>query len=203
MPSTLEFWFEFASTYSYPAAMRIETAAEAAGVRVLWRPFLLGPMFESFGLGSSPFVQNPIKGRYMWRDVERICARHGLPWRQQSWFPRPSVAGARIAAAFADASWLPGFVRSLYHASFAEDRLIGDDAVVRDCLAPHVPDADTVIAQAQSDPLKQRLRANTAEATALGLFGAPSFRVGGELFWGHDRLEEALDWARGAHPLQR
>ena len=65
----LEFWYEFASTYSYPAAMGIEALAETAGVEVVWRPFLLGPIFGEQGWNDSPFNIYPAKGRYMWRDM--------------------------------------------------------------------------------------------------------------------------------------
>ncbi|SFF50651.1 2-hydroxychromene-2-carboxylate isomerase [Fontimonas thermophila] len=199
----LEFWFEFASSYSYPAALRIEQLARSAGVRVLWRPFLLGPLFQAQGYASSPFVQFPAKGRYMWRDIERICARTGIPFRKPSAFPRTSVLGARIACAFQDEPWVPRFVCALFTANFAHDRDIGDDRVVADCLTACGESAPARIAAVQTDPLKSRLRTQTERAAALGLFGAPSFLVDGELFWGNDRLEDALAWARGEHPLQR
>lgn len=203
MPRPVEFWFEFASTYSYPAAMRIGPAAQAAGVTVVWKPFLLGPLFREQGYESSPFMQYPTKGRYMWRDIERICAAHGIAFRQPSSFPRTSVLGARIACAFEDESWTPDFVRALYHANFAEDLDIGSESVVADCLRSCGENAPARIAAAQAAPLRDRLREQTERARTLGLFGAPSFRVGDELFWGNDRLEDALAWARGKHPLNR
>lgn len=203
MSRPVEFWFEFASTYSYPAAMRIGQAAQAAGVAVAWKPFLLGPLFHDQGYESSPFMQYPTKGRYMWRDIERICAAYRIAFRQPSSFPRTSVLGARIACAFEGQPWTPGFVRALYHANFAEDRDIGSESVVADCLRGCGQDAQARIAAAQAAPLKDRLREQTERARTVGLFGAPSFRVGDELFWGNDRLEDALAWARGEHPLSR
>ncbi len=203
MPTPLEFWFEFASSYSYPAAMRIESAARAAGVEVHWRPFLLGPLFREQGYASSPFVQFPAKGRYMWRDLERSCAALGMAFRRPSSFPRTSVLGARLVAAYAGEPWVPGFVRALFNANFALDRDIDAPEAVRECLDAAVPDAEARIAAVAEAPLKQCLRHNTELAATLGLFGAPSFRVGDELFWGNDRLEDALTWARAAHPLQR
>ena len=99
MRPELEFWFEFASTYSYPAAMRVEGLCAAADVRLCWRPFLLGPIFAAQGWNDSPFNIYPVKGRYMWRDLERICARERLPLRRPSQFPRNGLLAARVVCA--------------------------------------------------------------------------------------------------------
>lgn len=192
----MEFWFEFASTYSYPAAMRIEALAKSAGVSVIWKPVLLGPIFQAQGYESSPFVAFPVKGQYMWRDVERLCAKYGIDWRQPGSFPRTSVLAARIGCSEVDAAWLPAFVRAVYHANFAEDRNIADDATIHACLRALDLDADAIIAHATSAEEKTKLREQGAQALSRGLFGAPSFVVDGELFWGNDRLEDALEWAQ-------
>lgn len=194
MAATLEFWFEFASTYSYPAALRIESAAAARGVTIRWQPFLLGPIFRAQGLSDSPFNLNPAKGRYMWRDVERICAVHELPFRQPSVFPRNSLLAARVACAFADAPWLPRFVTAVYKANFARDEDIALPAVLAACLEQAGQNAAAALEAAGSDETKARLRRQGETAAALGLFGAPSFVCNGELFWGNDRLDAALDW---------
>src|SRR5499427_162859 len=112
--ASLEVWFEFASTYSYPAVERVEALAAARGVAVRWRPFLLGPIFRAQGWNDSPFNVYPVKGRYMWRDMERLCARYGLPLRRPSVFPRNGLLAARATLAGADASWVPAFVRRVY-----------------------------------------------------------------------------------------
>jgi len=190
----LQFWFELASTYSYPAAMRIAARAAAAGVTVEWRPFLLGPIFQAQGWNDSPFNVYPVKGRYMWRDVERICRKEALPFRRPSRFPRPSLIGARVACVGAREGWGPAFVRAVYHANFVEDRETGEADVIASILAGLGVDAAPVLARTQSPDIKAQLRGNTDEAIALGIFGAPSFVVGGELFWGNDRLEDALAW---------
>ena len=192
---TLSFWFEFASTYSYPAAMRIEALAAERGVKLAWRPFLLGPIFHEQGWDDSPFNIYPVKGRYMWRDLDRICAAHGIPMRHPSQFPRNGLLAARVACWFADAPWLPDFVRAVYRANFAEDLDISSPETVTRCLAVSGRDPAALLAEAQSPEAKERLRANTNEAIALGIFGAPSFTIGSELFWGHDRIEDALRWA--------
>jgi 2-hydroxychromene-2-carboxylate isomerase len=197
MTPTLEFWFDFASTYSYPAAMRIDRLADAAGVSVTWRPFLLGPIFAAQGWNDSPFNLYPTKGRYMWRDLERICAKANIPLRHPSRFPRNGLLAARVANRSVPAPWAPAFCRSVFQANFAEDREIADPEVVRDCLDRLGLSGAALIAEAQSDAGKASLRTTVEQAQALGLFGAPSFVVAGEIFWGNDRLQDALDWATG------
>jgi 2-hydroxychromene-2-carboxylate isomerase len=192
----VEFWFEFASTYSYPAAMRVERVAGEQRVPIVWRPFLLGPIFGGQGWRDSPFNIYPVKGRYMWRDLERICAREGIPFRRPSQFPRSGLAAARVATAASAEPWLPAFVRAVYRANFADDRDIADAAVVGAVLAELGQDASAWLARAQSPEVKDRLRTQTETAQARGIFGAPSIIVGDELFWGNDRLEEALAWYR-------
>jgi len=196
MPAAVEFWFEFASTYSYPAAMRIEALARGAAVELTWRPFLLGPIFAGQGWRDSPFNLYPAKGRYMWRDLERTCARLGLPMRRPSEFPRGGLLAARVATAAAGAAWLPAFVQGVYRANFVDDRDIAQPAIVGSVLAALGIEADRWLREASSEAVKQRLRAATEEATALGVFGAPTLRVADELFWGNDRVEEAIAWAR-------
>lgn len=194
----LEFWFEFASTYSYPASQRVEALCLAAGVPLRWRSFLLGPIFGAQGWTDSPFNIYPAKGRNMWRDLERTCAAHGLPWRRPSVFPRNGLLAARLVCVADQAAWLPEFVRAVYRANFAEDREISDPLVLGQILAAIGQEPEPLLAAAQSSEIKQRLRAQTEEAILRGIYGAPSFTVGDELFWGNDRLEAALACQRGA-----
>ena len=192
----LEFWFEFASTYSYLAAERIETLAAKSGVEILWRPFLLGPIFGSQGWNNSPFNIYPAKGAYMWRDMERLTADYGLKLRRPSTFPRNGLLAARIATAHHEQPWIGDFVRAVYRANFAEDREISDPIVIGDILKVLHLEPTAMLDAANADSNKARLKAQTERAIQLGLFGAPSFTVGEELFWGNDRLEQALDFAR-------
>ena len=190
----LQFWFDFASTYSYPAAMRIEQLARERGVPVSWNAFLLSRMFRAQGWNDSPFNLYPVKGRYMWRDLERICEAQHLPFRRPSQFPRNGLLAARIACRFSKETWTPAFVRAVYHANFAENQNIADRPVIADCLRSVNQDAETVLNTAGSAETKTMLREQTERAVDLGIFGAPSFITGQELFWGNDRLEQALMW---------
>jgi 2-hydroxychromene-2-carboxylate isomerase len=190
----VEFWFEFGSTYSYPSALRVEERARSAGVELAWRPFLLGPIFSAQGWNDSPFNIYPAKGRYMWRDLERSCDSLGIPFKRPSQFPRNGLRAARIACWFSEEPWLPEFVRQVYLANFAHDRDISDPSVIAAIVAALGQPASA--AAAESTDAKAKLRAETERAQALGIFGAPSFVVDSELFWGNDRLETALAWAR-------
>jgi 2-hydroxychromene-2-carboxylate isomerase len=191
----IQFWYEFASTYSYLAAMRIEAQAQAHVVGVEWKPFLLGPIFAAQGWNSSPFNIYPAKGRYMVRDMERICARRGLPFRLPDPFPQNGLHAARLALIGAEEGWAPAFTRAVYARQFGDGRQLTDRAMLADALGEAGQDAQAVMARAETAEIKQRLRAQTETAQALGLFGAPSFvTADGELFWGDDRLEDALAW---------
>lgn len=189
-----DFWYEFASSYSYPAAMRVEALAVERGVALNWRPFLLGPIFASRGMTDSPFNLNPAKGRYMWRDLKRICARHGLPLQRPEPFPQNSLLAARAALALGDAQ-RPGFSRAIYAAEFGEGRSIAERSTIVGVLERLGLDASEILERAASAEVKDKLCAETAFAESMGIFGAPNLvAADGEIFWGNDRLEEGLDW---------
>ncbi len=196
MKPSLTFWYEFASTYSWLAAERIEALAAPAGVEVTWRPFLLGPIFAAQGWTTSPFNLFPAKGRNMWRDMERQCVSLGLPpIVRPDPFPQNSLLAARVATALTPLV-RPPFSRAVYRAQFTQGRSIADRevlaAILHDIGAP--PNAVSV---ADADETKRALRQATDQARSLGIYGAPSFATGsGELFWGNDRLEQAIAWAK-------
>ena len=195
----MDFWYEFGSTYSYPAAMRIERLAGDAGVALRWRPFLLGPIFKAYGWNDSPFNIFAAKGRYMWRDLERVCAAEGValalpPVR----FPQNGLKAARLALIGERDGWTPAFTRAVFAANYAEQKDISDDTTLRTILAALGVDTDAAFAAANMPETKEALKLQTEEAASRGVFGAPSFIVGDELFWGNDRLEAALAWALSA-----
>jgi 2-hydroxychromene-2-carboxylate isomerase len=193
----LEFWFEFASTYSYPAAHAVEAAAKARGVDVVWRSFLLGPIFGAQGWNDSPFNIYPVKGAYMWRDLARLCGAQGLPLKRPSQFPRGSLLAARVACRFAGEPWIGEFVRRVFSANFVRDLDISSPFVVGEILSQVGQTPAEVMKAAQAQETKDAFRAQNERVVALGLVGAPSYVVDGEVFWGGDRLEAALDWALG------
>jgi 2-hydroxychromene-2-carboxylate isomerase len=205
----LDFWFDFASTYSYPAAQRIGPLASKARVKVRFRPFLLGPIFQAQGWDSSPFNLYEAKGRNMWRDLERLCADLKLPFRHPEMFPQQSVLAARVALVGLklQEKWGKHFCLALFRAEFVEGKRIDDPAVIGEILTRLKVDAAPVLEAARSDALRVALRTETEQAQRLGIFGAPTFITpDGELFWGNDRLERALAWAkkpRSSRPAKR
>ena len=190
-----EFWYEFASTYSYPAAMRAASLAKARAVELTWRPFLLGPIFVANGWRDSPFNIYPAKGRYMWRDLERICDALDLPLRRPEPFPQNSLLAARVALAL-DGEERVEFSRRVYAAEFGEGLPIADRATLATLLGKLRLDPGGVFARAEDGVNKALLKAESARAAELGIIGAPCLVTeDGEVFWGNDRLEQGLDWA--------
>jgi 2-hydroxychromene-2-carboxylate isomerase len=198
MPNkVLDFWFDFASTYSYPAALRIVPLARQARVSLRFRPFLLGPIFQAQGWDSSPFSIYAAKGRYMWRDLARLCADLELPFVRPEAFPQASVLAARVALVGLAEKWGKNFCLAVLHAEFGEGRRIDDPAVLSEILTKLKIDPGPILDMARSNDIRVQLRTQTEEAQRLGIFGAPTFITpDGEMFWGNDRLEQALAWRK-------
>ena len=189
----LEFWFDFASPYSWLAAMRVEPLAAQTHRKVAYRPFLLGPVFQAIhGTSDSPFNRNAPRLSYLWLDVQREAARQGLELRRPTAFPRTSVLAARVALLGESEPWIGAFVRGIFTANFARDEAIGEREVVARVLTEVAPDSLHLLEQASAPETKEALRARTSEAHARGVFGAPTFFLDGQLHWGNDRLNEAL-----------
>jgi 2-hydroxychromene-2-carboxylate isomerase len=197
----LTFWYEFASTYSYLSAMRIEAAAAAAGVEIAWQPFLLGPIFKAQGWTTSPFNIYPAKGRYMVRDVGRIAAARGLAFQMPDPFPANALKAARLAVVGTEQGWVAPFSKAVFAAEFAHGKDIASETELQAILEGLGLDAPRILKRSNEGDIKEGLRTATGRAAALGIFGAPTFITeDGELFWGDDRLELALAYAREQNP---
>jgi len=193
----LTFWYEFASTYSYLSAMRIDAMAAQAGVEVTWQPFLLGPIFKAQGWSTSPFNIYPAKGRYMVRDISRIAAARGLAFHMPEPFPANGLKAARLAVLGMSEGWGARFSKAVFAAEFAQGVDIADDMALSQLLNGLGQDAHSALARSHEPLVKDRLRAATDAAEALGIFGAPAFVTpDNELFWGDDRLDQALAHAK-------
>ncbi len=196
--AALTAYVEFASTYSYLAVMRLEDEAARANVAIRWRPFLLGPIFKAQGWDTSPFNLYPAKGANMWRDMARRCAARGLALTRPDPFPAHSLLAARAATAVEDNADRARAIRAVFQAAFGDGRDVADPAVVTEALDSAGLDGAALVARAADADVKAALRQAGEDAMAHGVYGAPSFVTGdGELFWGDDRLEDALAWANG------
>ncbi|MEG3618282.1 2-hydroxychromene-2-carboxylate isomerase [Magnetovibrio sp. PR-2] len=192
----IDFWYEFASPYSYLSAMRIEDEAAKVGVTVNWKPLLLGPIFKDQGFQDSPFNAFPLKREYMWRDMERCAAELGLAFQKPQTFPANSLMAARLSLLGASEGWANTITKAIYAAYFGEGKDVADREMLRDLVDKHIPgDADDILARAQSAENKTALRDQVEQARTLGIFGAPMFVCVDELFWGNDRLDMALKFA--------
>lgn len=198
----VEIWFEFASTYSYLTVSRAETLLRSKNINFQWKPFLLGPIFREKGMKTSPFVLDATKGAYMWRDLERRSAQYGLPFVRPKLFPVNGLRAARIMTAALNEPWCGEFARAVFAAQFSRGEDISDEEVLLDVIRDCGADPVYWLALAQEDAIKADLRARTEQARNYGIFGAPSFRVGNELFWGDDRLEDAIVWASASDKPQ-
>jgi 2-hydroxychromene-2-carboxylate isomerase len=193
----LEFWYEFASPYSYLSAMRIEGLAHAAGVDVVWRPFLLGPIFSAQGWKTSPFNLFPARGRHMVRDMQRRSAMRGLAFSMPKQFPANSLQAARLAMIGEAEGWVAPFSKAVFDAEFVRGKDVADIETLSGILSGLGVHPEPRIAALEDQMLKDQLRQRTVAAQEMQIFGAPTFVVDdGELFWGDDRLEDALAWSR-------
>ena len=190
----LEFWFDFASPYAYLAAETIEPAAAEAGVRVVWKPFLLGPIFSEQGWTDSHFNLYPARGRYLWLDLQRETRRLGIAWRRPARFPFNSTLATKTATWIDTGFRLPAYCRAVFRAGFAERRDPATPTVIEECLRQAGLDR-APLDRALAEGGGERTRADVAAARQRDIFGAPSFVVNGELFWGNERLGAALERA--------
>ena len=116
----IDFWYEFASPYSYLSAMRIEDAAAKLGVTVNWKPMLLGPIFKDQGFKDSPFNAFPLKREYMWRDMARCAADLDLPFQKPESFPGNGLMAARLSILGVKEGWANTITKAIYAAYLAK-----------------------------------------------------------------------------------
>ncbi|TGN13432.1 2-hydroxychromene-2-carboxylate isomerase [Leptospira ilyithenensis] len=195
---TIDFYFDFGSTYSFLSVMRISDLAKQYDRQVVYRPILLGPIFKSLGWETSPFNMYPIKGRYMWRDLERRAEKWKIKFRKPDIFPANGLQAARVAVANAKESWCVRFIQEVFRANFELNLDISKEEVLISILRQVQNSDPRSILQSSVEPSnKDKLRQETELAQKRGIFGAPSFFIQEEMFWGDDRLEDAFEWGTG------
>jgi len=193
MTKSLDFFLFLGSTYTYLAVNRAERLAAREGICLRWRPFSARTlMIEQ---NNRPFVGKPVKLAYMWRDLERRAERHGIPFVSVPNYPNDADELAnRVATIAALEGWCPQFARAAYAAWFLENKDPGAIASLHGILHQLDRDPADVIARADSAEIRAKYASETEVARSLGIFGSPTFAYGPEIFWGDDRLEDAIAW---------
>ena len=198
MPREIDFFFYIGSTYSYLSIMRVDEIAAREGVTLRWRPFSVRSiMLEQ---NNRPFVGKPVKLAYMWRDLERRANRYGIPFRSPPEYPvDPEGLANRVAVVASLEGWCREYTKATYRAWFLDDKAPGDVQHLRSILLALGKDPEGTIARADAPETRARYDSETEYAKGLGIFGSPTFMWGKEIFWGDDRFEDAVEWAR-THP---
>lgn len=197
MTRHLEFFFFIGSTYTYLSVSRAAELARAEGVELVWRPFSVRTLMRE--QNNSPFAGKPAKMRYMWRDVGRRAARFGIQFAGIPPYPiDPDELANRVATLAAMEGWCPAFARAAYSTWFLDKQDPGSTQQLRAILTGLGKDVDACVEKANSAEVRDEYASQTARARDLGIFGSPTFVHDTEIFWGDDRLEDALSWVRTA-----
>ena len=189
----IQFWFSIGSTYTYLSVVRLEAAEREYGVAFDWQPFNVRAIITE--IGNIPFQGKPPKLAYMWADIERRAAMYGIPAHLPAPYPLPNLELAnRVAMVGRAEGWCADYTRATYRRWFQQGQEPGAEPNLSDSLREIGQEPDRILGLAKSEECAQALGAATARARDLGIFGSPSFATRGQLFWGDDRLEDAVSW---------
>jgi 2-hydroxychromene-2-carboxylate isomerase len=189
----IDFWFTMGSTYSYLSVMRLREVEQASGIRFKWRPFHLLIILQE--MKHVPFADKPAKAAYMWRDIERRATMYGIPAALPAPYPaKQSIVANLVATVGMRQGWGTDFVRAAYRRWFQLGQETGTEPNVSESLRDIGQEPQSVLALANAADTKNALMAETDVARGLGIFGSPTFAISRELFWGDDRLEDAINW---------
>ena len=191
----IQFWFSIGSTYTYLSVMRLAAAERDYAVRFDWQPFGVRAIMQE--LGNSPFRGKPPKLAYMWADIERRAAMYGIPACLPAPYPLVELDLAnRIAILGRNEGWCAAYAKTTYRRWFQQGHEPGTEPNMSDSLREIGQEPARVIRLARSEAIAADYASATARARDMGIFGSPSFAAGGQLFWGDDRLEDAVAWHR-------
>jgi 2-hydroxychromene-2-carboxylate isomerase len=191
---TIEFFLDVGSPTTYLAWKQMPAVAARSGADVVLRPFLLGGVFKATG-NASP-ITVPAKGAFVLRDIQRYAKQLNLPFKLNPHFPMNTLMAMRCAVGCAAGAEMHHFLNLVFDAMWEQGKNIADEAVLRSVVSEGGMNADAVLARAQLPEIKQALIINTEEAVKRGAFGAPTFFVGDELFFGQDRVAMVEQYAR-------
>lgn len=187
--TTIEFFFDVGSPYSYLASTQLDELERETGATIEWRPFLLGGVFEATGNSAPALV--PAKAQYMIRDLQRWSESYDIPLEMPSDFPINTLLAQRaiIAAGEEDSSHVETLAEVLFRRYWVDDSDVSEGGVVAAAADEVGLDGREIVARTQEQSVKDALHGNSDEAVERGAFGAPTFFVDDEMFWGNDRLE--------------
>jgi 2-hydroxychromene-2-carboxylate isomerase len=191
----IDFWFSIGSTYSYLSVMRLAEVGAQTGVHFRWRPFNVRAIMIE--MDNIPFAKKPAKAAYMWRDIERRAAMYKMVPKLPTPYPLAELERAnRVAVIAAAEGWCEAYARGSYRRWFEQGEPAGSEPNLSASIEEAGQKPRRVLRKADSDAANADLAAATEQAKALGIFGSPSFVVDGELFWGDDRLDDAIRWLK-------
>ncbi|MCY6381387.1 2-hydroxychromene-2-carboxylate isomerase [Hoeflea prorocentri] len=193
MSKPVDFYYDFVSSASYVAHKRLPKMVQDAGGAINWKPMLLGGVFKAVGNTGPATIA--AKGKWMFDDLNRICARHGLPFSVNPKFPLNTVMALRgaIAAGRISEEVRDKYMDVMFDGAWANDDDISDPQVVMELMDNAGLPAQEIANMVQDQAIKDELRANTEEAVERGVFGAPTFFVNDEMHWGQDRVDDVIE----------
>ena len=183
----VEYFFDYVSPFAYLADTQLPALAQRTGAEIVHRPFFLGGVMQA--TKNSPPITVPNKGRYMFVEIQRWAKRYGVPANPNPHFPVNTLTAMRVAVAALGEPRFGDLHRALFRAVWVDGKNLADEAVLEATVAAAGLDAAALLARAKEQAAKDALRRNTEEAVERGAFGAPTFFVGDEMFWGNDRLD--------------
>ena len=190
----IDFWYSIGSSYSYLSVMRLSEIQRGSRIAFRWRPFNVRHVMVA--QNNIPFKDKPVKAAYMWRDIERRAQRYGLSPVVPAPYPLSGLILAnQVATLGVEEGWVQDYTRVAYRRWFENGEPAGEEPNISASLKDIGCDPGQVLAAAQSERIEKELAGATDEAMELGVFGSPTFVVDGEVFWGDDRLEDAVLWA--------
>ncbi|HKJ24849.1 MAG TPA: 2-hydroxychromene-2-carboxylate isomerase [Myxococcota bacterium] len=187
MSQTVEYFFDYVSPFSYLADSQVPALVERTGAELIYRPFFLGGVMQASG--NSPPATVPAKGKYMFSDIARWCERYGIELKFNPHFPVMTVKPMRAALVAQEQGVFPAFHAALFGAMWRDEKNVADPEVLAEVITAAGLDAGKILGRIGDEDVKEKLKANTAEAVERGAFGAPTFFVGDEMYFGNDRLD--------------
>lgn len=187
----VEFWFSIGSPYTYLSVMRLPRIVAKTGLQVDWRPFSARQIMKEHGY--HPYTDKPVRTAYMWTDIGRQAKAFGLAPRLPAPFPIVGYELAnRVAVLAAQEGWVSDYLVATYRRWFHDGHPAGQEPNLTRTLTELGQDPDRVIAQAEGAAIGRAFEAATSQARERGVFDTPSFVVEDQLYWGDDRMPQAL-----------